>query len=942
MAQYSFSLDRFHISNTRSRHTDTDYVTVGLQIGGQTFPAQTKAMGDLNNGDYNVGLVFEGIEIDDPGTPVIFNYQIVNNGHASQADIDNALTNGAAQLASEGATALGDKLIPGSGSIWGEAASEAVKWLGGVIFADCDGPVAIDQVAVTAEVLDAAIDGANAGGTYSDTRSYPGTDSPTGCGSNSQYAVTWSASRNGVPTRLRRAGTSTDGAVARMPNHLDVFWVGRDGSVWSNWWDANANNGGWNQPFGLAPAGNAEPGTITAVARTPDHLDVFWVARDGSVWSNWWDANFNNGRWNQPFGLAPAGSAVPGAIAAVARTPGHLDVFWVARDGSVSSNWWDANFNNGRWNQPFGLASAGSAEPGTITAVARTPDHLDVFWVGRDGSVWSNWWDASFNNGRWNQPFGLAPAGSAEPGAIATVARTPDHLDVFWVGRDGSIWSNWWDANFNNGRWNQPFGLAPAGSAEPGAIAAVARTPEHLDVFWVGRDGSASSNWWDANFNNGRWNQPFGLAPAGNAEPGTITAVARTPDHLDVFWAARDGSVWSNWWDANFNNGRWNQPFGLAPAGNAALPVARRRRGGGAVSREANHVDIYWVAHDGSVRFNWWDAFANNGRWNQPFTIAPPGSGTAGTASAAVSREANHVDVYWVAPDGSVRFSWWDAFANNGQWNQSVTIAPPGSATQGTALAAVSRQANHVDVYWVALDGSVRFSWWDAFANNGQWNQPFMIAPPGSARAGEPVTAVSREGNHVDVFWVAPDGSVRSNWWDAFANNGQWNQPFTIAPPGSATAGTPLAAVSREVSHLDVYWVAPDGSVRLSWWDAFANNAQWSQPFLIAPAGSAAVSAPVAAVAREANHVDVFWVAPDGSVRSNWWDAFFNNGQWNQPFTMAPPESAKAGTPITAVGRESSHLDVFWIAPDGSVRSNWWDAFANNGRWNQPYVIASP
>jgi hypothetical protein len=30
MAQYAFRLDRLHISNTRPRHTGTDYATVGL------------------------------------------------------------------------------------------------------------------------------------------------------------------------------------------------------------------------------------------------------------------------------------------------------------------------------------------------------------------------------------------------------------------------------------------------------------------------------------------------------------------------------------------------------------------------------------------------------------------------------------------------------------------------------------------------------------------------------------------------------------------------------------------------------------------------------------------------------------------------------------------------------------------------------------------------
>jgi hypothetical protein len=91
-----------------------------------------------------------------------------------------------------------------------------------------------------------------------------------------------------------------------------------------------------------------------------------------------------------------------------------------------------------------------------VTAVARTPDHLDVFWVGLDGSVGSTWWGAGANNARWNAAFEIAPAGSAA-GAVTAVARTPDHLDVFWVGLDGSVGSSWWDAHANNGAWNTPF-----------------------------------------------------------------------------------------------------------------------------------------------------------------------------------------------------------------------------------------------------------------------------------------------------------------------------------------------------------------------------------------------------------------------------------------------------------------------------------------------------
>lgn len=38
-------------------------------------------------------------------------------------------------------------------------------------------------------------------------------------------------------------------AVARMPDHLDVFWAGKEGAIWTNWWDIDT---GWSKPFTIA------------------------------------------------------------------------------------------------------------------------------------------------------------------------------------------------------------------------------------------------------------------------------------------------------------------------------------------------------------------------------------------------------------------------------------------------------------------------------------------------------------------------------------------------------------------------------------------------------------------------------------------------------------------------------------------------------------------
>jgi DUF1680 family protein len=93
-------------------------------------------------------------------------------------------------------------------------------------------------------------------------------------------------------------------------------------------------------------------GSSMLVARAPDHMDLFWVAPDGSIKSTWWDANLENGDWDptRVFAATPAGQAANGPVAVVARAPDHMDLFWVAPDGSIKSTWWDANLENGDWD----------------------------------------------------------------------------------------------------------------------------------------------------------------------------------------------------------------------------------------------------------------------------------------------------------------------------------------------------------------------------------------------------------------------------------------------------------------------------------------------------------------------------------------------------------------------------------------------------------------
>jgi hypothetical protein len=155
---------------------------------------------------------------------------------------------------------------------------------------------------------------------------------------------------DGVRVRIASAGwrrfpiaptgsASLDGgitAVSRIPNSMELFWVGANGSVEDAFW--YEGQVGW-QRFPIAPAGSASlGGGITAVSRIRDSMELFWVGGNGSIEDAFWYEGMD--RWGR-FAIAPAGSASPkGGIAAVSRIPNSMELFWIGANGSVQDAFW--------------------------------------------------------------------------------------------------------------------------------------------------------------------------------------------------------------------------------------------------------------------------------------------------------------------------------------------------------------------------------------------------------------------------------------------------------------------------------------------------------------------------------------------------------------------------------------------------------------------------
>ncbi len=240
----------------------------------------------------------------------------------------------------------------------------------------------------------------------------------------------------------------------------------------------------------------------------------------------------------------------------------------------------------------------------------------------------------------------------------------------------------------------------------------------------------------------------------------------------------------------------------------------------------------------------------------------------------------------------------------------------------GAPVTAVSRAPGNLDLFIVGNDGRVYTSWWSAGADwsgiNDDWRPIGGFFRPGSR-----ITAVARTGNNLDLFITGYDGRVYSSWWSAGVDwsgiNDNWRSLGGFFPPGA-----PVAAAARTGNNLDLFITGYDGRVYSSWWYAGVDwsgiNDNWRSLGGIFPAG-----APVAAVARTGNNLDLFITGTDGVVYSSWWYAGVDwsgiNDNW-RPLGGFFPASA----PVAAAARTGNNLDLFIVGNDGRIYSSWWAA----------------
>ncbi len=292
---------------------------------------------------------------------------------------------------------------------------------------------------------------------------------------------------------------------------------------------------------------------------------------------------------------------------------------------------------------------------------------------------------------------------------------------------------------------------------------------------------------------------------------------------------------------------------------------------------------------------------AGNGS-NRGF-LAPP------SIAAVWQPHTGHLEVFALDARGALRGVWKSA---DGYWQPSFTLSGPGLSRPGGGVAATWQPLNEqLEVFTVDTSGSLRVAW---TVRNGPWSRPTAITPPGFAPPGANLAAVFQPlNNQLEVFAVDAAGAVRLTWK---AQNGQWQEPAALTPPGVAPAGAPIAAVWQPLNEqLEVFWIDTVGALRGVWKQ---HNRSWEPVVTLTARGFAEPGAHLAAVWQPlGEQLEVFTTDGAGAVKGVW---KAHNGAWQPPFVLDGPGVAVSGAQIAALfDPVEERLQVITVARSGEL-----------------------
>ncbi|MBX3577043.1 MAG: hypothetical protein KF723_07525 [Rhizobiaceae bacterium] len=237
----------------------------------------------------------------------------------------------------------------------------------------------------------------------------------------------------------------------------------------------------------------------------------------------------------------------------------------------------------------------------------------------------------------------------------------------------------------------------------------------------------------------------------------------------------------------------------------------------------------------------------------------------------------------------------------------------------GAPIAAISRGSNRIDLFVTGMNGHVYTSTYiegrDWTGIGHKWTDIGGVFP-----AGAPLAALSRTPNRLDVFVTGHNGNVYTS---SYSDGGQWTgfgDKWTDIG-GVFQPAAPVTAISRNPNQIDLFITGLNGDVYTSYsvhggpWSGAGNK--W-----IDIGGVFPNAAKISAVSRNPNRLDLFVTGHNGDVYTSWYN---DGGSWSGLGNRwkSVGGSFPAGAPNAALSRKPNQLDVFITGHDGVVYTSW-------------------
>ena len=364
----------------------------------------------------------------------------------------------------------------------------------------------------------------------------------------------------------------------------------------------------------------------------------------------------------------------------------------------------------------------------------------------------------------------------------------------------------------------------------------------------------------------------------------------------------------------------------VADAADLISPLLPGLASVGGVSRSQDKLDIFTTDANGVIRTAAWQPSFTDG-WHGWWGINS-GQTAAGAPVTTVSRSADKLDSFVVGWDNRIYTAAWEPDFTDG-WHGWFPIGNL-QAPAGARVAAVSRSTDKLDIFVVGNDGQVWTAAWEPdFTDgwHGWWPVKGVSVPPGSH-----VSAVSRSTDKLDIFVTDKSGTIQTAAWEPDFTDG-WHG-WSGINGGQATAGAPVTAVSRSTDKLDVFVVGAGQLVYTAAWepDFTGWHGWWPIGNLQAP-----TTAAVNAVSRSTDKLDIFVTDIDGTIQTAAWEPDFT--AWHA-WSGINGGQAAPGAPVTAISRSKDKLDVFVVGWDHRVYTAAWEPDFTNG-WHGWFPIGT-